>query len=397
MGHPAIDRPLRVGIVTHYWLPHMGGIEVMARDQAHALSGRGWDVTVFTSRLRRDPSEDFEGAVRIRRFRCANILETRLGVPVPLMSPSMLHALGRAARNLDVLVAHGHVYIGSVYAALVSRALRVPLVVVQSNPFVAYANPVLSSLEAQIDRTLGRIVLDGATKVIAISDFTRKFVESIAPGADVIRIYPGVELDRFFPVDQLPGRKRPLFLTVRRLVPRNGVEVLIHAWTSGDLRRYADLAVVGDGPLRAELQDVAHADASIRFMGRLSDAELPEIYRSADVFVLPTVSGEGYGLALAEALASGLPAIVTDDGAPRELVEHLENGLIVPPDDASTLAKQMKLVAVDAVLRKSLTECARTSRVEFDRQQAIGLLDTTLRQQVALHRQIPEWLRREAV
>lgn len=380
MQDPLNDRPLRVGIVTHYWLPHMGGIEVMARDQAHALADRGWDVTVFTSRLRGDPADSREGSVRVRRFRCTNILETRLGVPVPLMTPSMLRALIRAARDLDVIVAHGHVYMGTVFAILTSQLTRTPAVLVQSNPFVKYANPVLNSLQRFADKTIGKATLQRATEVVAISDFTKRYVTSVAPKARANRIYPGVDLNRFHPqpIDYVTHRSRPLFITARRLVPRNGVESLIRAWQSGGVGHHADLAVIGDGPLKAELLKLARPDPTIRFVGRLSDAELPKFYRAADVFVLPTLSGEGYGLALSEALASGLPAIVTGDGAPPELVDHLTNGLIVPTDDFAVLAKQMNRLAIDVALRESLAMRARAGRTELDQERAFESLDTLL-------------------
>lgn len=361
------DRHLRVGIVTHYWLPHMGGIEVLARDQAHALADRGWEVTVFTSRLRGDPAESQEGAVRVRRFRCTNILETRLGVPVPLMAPSMFRALVQATRDLDVIVAHGHVYIGSMYATVASRLAAIPLVVVQHNPFVDYSNPLLNTLERVADRTLGKAVFHRAAQIIAVSDFTKAFVESIVPQCPVTRIYPGVDLDSFRPPEVRVQKHRPLFLTVRRLVPRNGIEVLVRAWLSGDIGEHADLAIVGEGPLREDLDRVAGPNPSIRFLGRLPDDDLRRLYHAADVFVLPTVSGEGYGLALAEALASELPVIATDDGGARELVVDGVTGLTVPASDAGALARAMRMLALEPHLRADFSSNSRRRRTTLDR------------------------------
>jgi D-inositol-3-phosphate glycosyltransferase len=377
-----VTNRLRVGIVTHYWLPHMGGIEVLARDQAHRLADHGWDVTVFTSRLRGDQAVCSEGAVRIRRFPCVNVLESRFHVPVPLMTPTMLKRLAQAARDLDVLIAHGHVYVGSLYAALASRLVGVPLVIVQHNPFVDYG-PILNKIEALADKTLGRAVLESATRVIAVSDFTKRFVESIAPRAEVTRIHPGVDLERFFIAKEIKDGARPLFVTVRRLVPRSGVEVLIRAWVEGGLGGYADLAIAGDGPLKAALLAAARSDPSIRLVGRLSDNELAKLYQRADVFVLPTISGEGYGLALAEALASGVPAIVTDDGAPRELIEHRVDGVVVPAGDASTLAEQMILLASDGGFRATLTKNVLAGRARLDRTRSVAQMEALLRRVIS--------------
>lgn len=366
-------------MVTHYWLPHMGGVEVMAREQALALAARGWEITIFTSRLRGDSAEASDEGLRVRRFRCINSLESKLSVPVPLISPGMLGALVKSAPALDVIVAHGHVYVGSSYAALASRLTHVPFVVVQANPFVEYG-PILNRIEDMTDRTIGRAVLEHAGKVVAISDFTKQFVESIAPRAEVTRVHPGTDLKRFFPSEEVQDNARPLFVTLRRLVPRSGIEVLVRAWVDGDLGKHADLAIGGDGPLKAALIDASRTDPSIRFLGRLSDNDLPKFYRSADVFVLPTVSGEGYGLALAEALASGLPAVVTDDGAPRELVVDHVNGFLVAARDAEGLASTLRMLASDLPLRRSLAQNVITRRYQLDRERSMQQLDTIFRE-----------------
>lgn len=376
------SRKLRVGIVTHYWLPHMGGIEVMAQQQARGLADRGWEVTVFTSRLKGDPAFSTEGTIQIRRFRCTNILEKRFGVPVPIMGAGMLKTLVCSARDFDVIIAHGHVYVGSFFALLATRLRTVPLVIIQSSPFVEYSSRLLNKIQSMADQSLGSTVLQGATKVIAISDFTKRFVESIASQANVIRIHPGVDLTRFHLADQPGIATRPLFVTVRRLVPRNGVNVLVRAWLHSGLGRHADLAIVGDGPLRAELTKLAVADPSVRLLGRIPDEELADFYRSADVFVLPTVSGEGYGLSLAEALATGVPAIVTDGGAPSELVEPNLNGLTVPRGDVSSLGATMHLLATNESLRASLAEGARACRPKLDHKRSVERIDLVLRQAI---------------
>lgn len=370
----------RALVVTHYWMPHLGGIEVLARDQAHRLAEMGWDVTVLTSRLGTDRSRLADGPVTVRRFSCSNVLESRLNVPVPVMSPTMLAALLRSAGDFDVVVAHGHVYLGSCYAALAAGRTRTPLVVIQHSPFVQYGLPTLNAVERAADRTAGRWVLQRADQVVAVSDFTGEFVRDIAPRARVATIHPGVDLERFHPGETMTGtRDRPLFVTVRRLVPRMGVEVLIKAWIDEGLGRHADLAVVGDGALREDLTRMARHDRSISFVGRLSDEELPGFYRSADAFVLPTVSGEGYGLALAEALASGLPAIVTDDGGPKELIDPDHNGILVPPGDVVALGRALREMATDRALRDRLSSNARAGRGLLDRAASVLRLSDVLR------------------
>jgi glycosyltransferase involved in cell wall biosynthesis len=103
----------------------------------------------------------------------------------------------------------------------------------------------------------------------------------------------------------------PLLLSVRRLVPRMGLADLIEAvrrLREGGTRARA--AIAGEGPERAALERAvrtAGLQDEVRLLGRVPDQSLPALYRAATAFVLPTRSLEGFGLATAEALASGLP------------------------------------------------------------------------------------------
>jgi D-inositol-3-phosphate glycosyltransferase len=117
----------RVLMVTHYWPPHVGGIETVAVEQASRLAARGWEVRVMTSRLRGDGAHERHGAVPVDRFRCVNLPERMWNVPVPLVSPAMLAGLWKRAPDVDVVVAHGHVYLGTQFAAIVARLTKRPI------------------------------------------------------------------------------------------------------------------------------------------------------------------------------------------------------------------------------------------------------------------------------
>lgn len=353
---------MRIAVVTHYWAPHVGGIERVALRQALALASAGHDVTVFTSRLKGDPATSTHDGVTIRRFRCLNVLEHWASVPVPLMAPTMLAALWRFAHRDAVLIAHGHVYIGSIFSAIARRRCGSAFVVVQHNPFVDYGS-VLNRIEALVDRVIGRRVLEAARFVACVSEHTADYVRSITPRASIVVGVNGVDTATFHPLDGPPRNRpeRPYVLTVRRLVPRNGVDLLLEAWRSGELRHHAELRIVGVGPEEARLRALAEGDASVRFLGAVDEGTLAELHRGAAVFVLPTRSGEGYGLAAAEALASGVPVVSTSEGWRSEVIDHDRNGIILGRDDAEALAEALRTLLVDSGTRERLAQGARAS------------------------------------
>jgi glycosyltransferase involved in cell wall biosynthesis len=171
------------------------------------------------------------------------------------------------------------------------------------------------------------------------------------PLSKVLAIPNGIDTARFRPP---PGfdpeaKKRELLrgnyrmvTNVARLMPQKGQRYLIEAAaqltpTMPDVR----FLMVGDGALRAELEDLALAhgvaDAFV-FPGIRTD--IPEILAASDLFVLPSL-WEGLPLSLLEAMAAGCPVIATDVGGVSEVLHHQETGLLVPPADVQALAAAM--------------------------------------------------------
>jgi glycosyltransferase involved in cell wall biosynthesis len=186
-------------------------------------------------------------------------------------------------------------------------------------------------------------------------------------------IPPGVDLDRFQPGDRATARERlglPLdrrvLVTVRRLVPRMGIDVLLDALRDID----ALLVVVGSGPSRSTLE--AHAaKLGIRdrvvFAGDVEDDALPDYYRAADVAVLPSIALEGFGLAALEALACGTPVVGTDAGGLPELLLPLQSDLVVALRDASALCARLTAgLTSEAPFPDSATCRAYAERFNWD-------------------------------
>ncbi len=367
----------RLLVVTHYWEPHLGGVERVAAEQVRRLGERGWSVEVHTSRLGDDRRRERRDGAVVHRHRVVNVLESRVGVPVPVPGPGGARAVAAAVGRADVVVVHGHVYPLGALAARAARRARVPLVVVQHNPFVDYG-PVLDTLERTVDRVLGRAVLHAADEVVAVSRHTEAYVRRIAPRATTSVVGNGVDRSRFSPG---PPRDRTgpcRVFTVRRLVARNGVDVLIDAWAAAGLGDRAVLEVAGEGPERAALARRAAEVPGVRLLGRLDDDELVARYRAADVVAVPSRSGEGFGLVIAEAMACGAPVVVTDAGAPPELVTDGVDGLIVPAGDPLALGRALRRVVDDAPLRAMLTLGARRRGEGFCWESVTDSLDAVL-------------------
>jgi glycosyltransferase involved in cell wall biosynthesis len=155
----------------------------------------------------------------------------------------------------------------------------------------------------------------------------------------------------------IPGGE-PLLLWVGRLDPIKGLDVLVEATAVLNRTGPVRVAIVGEGPYRAELERLAgHAGLADRFhlLGRRDD--VPRLLKLADVFVFPSRT-EGLPNALLEAMAAGLPVVTTDAPGCRDLIAHGRTGLIVPVDDAAALAREVERVLSDADLSRRLGQAA---------------------------------------
>ena len=204
--------------------------------------------------------------------------------------------------------------------------------------------------DIQLDRSLLRWKIREAQFVRSISGYNRRFLEELYPEArgkiDVIHV--GVPL----PADIRPLPAQPRVLCVAAHKPYKGLPVLIEACRI--LRREGvpfHCDVIGDGPMRSELEAMNH-DGVVTLLGPRNEDEVARMMDEAMLFVLPSIIApdgqmEGIPVALMEALAHGRPAVTTRISGIPELVRDGENGLLVEPGDPVALARAMRTLLED--------------------------------------------------
>jgi glycosyltransferase involved in cell wall biosynthesis len=208
---------------------------------------------------------------------------------------------------------------------------------------VAYLNePITHAVDQAAVRRCERILI--------LSEYTRSLLMAdYFDQEEKIRVVSGgVDTESFCPADGMLAARsrlgldstRPLVVTIRRAEPRMGIEQLLraaHILAPDDI----NLAIVGGGLLTDELRRLSselRIDERVRFAGQVAEEELPDWYRAADLFVLPTVAYEGFGMVTVEALASGTPVVGTPVGATPELLEPLDPRLVARGSDPDSLA-----------------------------------------------------------
>jgi phosphatidyl-myo-inositol dimannoside synthase len=233
---------------------------------------------------------------------------------------------------------------------------------------------------------LGR-VLRGASEVIAAGGYPAAEAERAARQAlPVTVVPPGVDSARFAPLDDegrakaralfdLPADGR-LVVSLSRLVPRKGMDVLIEAAARlAPNRPDLTVAIGGAGRDRARLERlVARSGAPVRLLGRVPEADLPGLYGCADVYAMVCRSRwagleqEGFGIVFLEAAACGVPQVAGASGGAAEAVVDGATGVVVSrPDDAEAATRALAGLLDDPAARTAMGAAARQRAVtEFD-------------------------------
>jgi glycosyltransferase involved in cell wall biosynthesis len=312
-GSPG-TRPMTVLVVCHYYPPHVGGIEEVARAQAVGLARRGVSVTVITSSTGARPDATWtDPGVRVIRVPALNVLQ-RFGVPFPLFSPSLLRTGWNAVGRADVVHLHDTLYLSSWVIALCCWLQRTPWVVTKHVAVVAHPWHCVAWAQRLVYGTVGAFASRGAEVVFYVNTRVRDSLKSGGTAADRLAPLPnGVDLGTFTPSrsteEHVALRRRLglpadqlIVLFVGRLVHKKGYRRLVEA-AEGQTSWMAVL--VGDG-------DVVEQTSRVLPYGAQNHDTVRLLYQACDIFALPSQC-EGFPLTVQEAMASGLPVVTTND------------------------------------------------------------------------------------
>ncbi|GIW68435.1 MAG: hypothetical protein KatS3mg099_383 [Candidatus Parcubacteria bacterium] len=299
----------------------------------------------------------------------------------------------RASKGASLLYALDPFSVG-IPAMVVSRARGVPLVLRVPGDFAweqgMLRRQVADDVEAfaagawrrapwgvRVRAWLERKVAQTAALVVAPSKFVARLVEDWGVPPERVRVVPSVvrvpePSGNKAALRAVMGIEGPLFVAVGRLVPWKHFDAAVRAVRL--VRRKAPkarLIVVGDGPERAALEDLAHKEGvkdAVQFAGALPADTTHRYIEAADALVLPS-SYEGLSHTLLEAMALGTLVIASRAGGNAELVEDGKHGFLVPPGDPRALAAAMsRILALPQEARERMAAAARARVREATRE-----------------------------
>ncbi len=367
--------PLRILIVSAYAPPHLGGVEVVVAQQAATLAALGHQVTVVTSQCEAEASgtdgrtwqpRTDQGGYRVIRVPAWNGLERCWSIAVPVFGPpQLLLQLIRQSRVADVVHVHDAYHPSSVLAAFLARLLRKPLFVTQHAGIVEHGMLAVLLAQRIVYASVGRLVWRWASAVTAYNPIVQNFLlERHVPAAKIRLTCNGIDTREFCPGDAESAqatRKRyglpaeiPIVFHAGRLVPKKGSDKLLAA--SGP-----EYQVVIAGPGRIPGQVPPH----VTFLGPVDRDDLRDLYQASDIFAFPA-TGEMLTLAMQEAMACGLPAVVTADPGYASYDLDPSGIALVEPEPAELRAEFLDILGNPERQQRMQAYSRRLAKERFD-------------------------------
>lgn len=331
---------MKILTVADFFYPGVtGGASIIIYEVMRRLVERGHQVTALIREQRETPS-------CVAGMRVVSYTPPAREAFYPLSVVRCMSELRRllATHQIDLVNSH-HAFSGLAAELTLRQHREVPSVFFFHGPWHKEAMAREGTLDC--DDTLrdrlplryrlryeaDRFILRNCDRVVGLSNYMKSEAAAIFPGVtDKFHKIPGgVDTDRFRPAENRGQVRRQLglpedgllLLTVRRLSPRMGLENLVKAMASVErVRGDVTLLIGGSGELRARLEQLI-AELGLkrtRLLGYIADRDLPAYYQASDLFVMPSVALEGFGLSTLEALACGLPVLGTPVGGIPEIL-----------------------------------------------------------------------------
>lgn len=312
-----------------------------------------------------------------------------------------------ALRLLNPVLIHAHFAVDATNALALADALNVPIIATFHGGDVTVRDSVMcrsltTLLHMKRRRALGR----RASQLICVSEFIR--CAAIAKGFPENKMlvhYIGVDTLFFTPDPSI--LRQPIVLFVGRLIPKKGAEFLLMAMALVQSRlKGAELVVIGDGPLRSELQQKANElRLQVKFLGLQPQSVVRQWMNRARILSVPSVTApsgdsEGLPMVVVEAQSMGLPIVGFASAGIPEAVEHEKSGLLVPPRNHQALGLGiLRLLTEERTWSAFSLSGQQTARDKFDVEKQSHKLEMIYEEVISPKRSSPlaaEALRRKS-
>ncbi len=357
---------MKLCMVNGYFHPFTGGSEKHMYELGKRLA-RTEDISVLTSQLEGTAEYEVLEGMKVHRLPTKHYKMPLIyppPMPVTRGVQAKIEELDKA-NNFDVFNLHGRWF--RKYNSVVDYARKKKKLIVLTlhNARPLGISPAVSLFGSAYDGLQGKEVIRGVDKIISVSQALKEdIMEYGVEDSKIDVIYNGVDTGFYIPSERSFREEGfdNILLFVGRIIQQKGLEHLLDAMPLV-LKEHpgTKLLITGKGKLVPKLEDKIKKlglGNNVAFTGFVEEARLPELYSSADIFVLPSL-WETFGFVLVEAGACGVPLCGSDAGGIPEVIQDGANGLIFKKANPADTAEKLRIMLDDAALRRDMGRKSR--------------------------------------
>lgn len=370
---------MKIGIVLPYDISKGGGVQEIAKDQLEGLRRRGHDVYLVTPSPPRHDGLPKEGVIFV-------------GGSADLRSPGSTTVQVSAGLNEDIeqmLATHKFdiLHFHEPWLPMLSRQILSRSQAVNVATFHAkLPETIMMRTMARVIIPYMKTVLKHIDAFVAASDAGGEYVSTLTD-QPVAVIPVDIDLNKFkAPEEFNDDRPTKTILYVGRLEGRKGVKYLLHALkllheTHPDVK----LEILGDGVDRAKLEMLADdlELKNVEFLGYRDNAEKIKRFANADLYCSPAVFGEGFGLVLLEAMATGVPSVVGDNPGYAGVMKGMGALSLVNPRDILQFSRRLELMLYEKELRRAWRKWALKEVQQYSTEHMLDQYEEVYRRALA--------------
>ena len=384
-------KSLKIGFFTDGYLPQLDGVGENVSSLATALRRAGQQVYVIAPKHPGFKDKD-PNVFRLRSVRVYKKPEWRMALPIPEKD-------FRQAAKIPFDIVHGHA--GGPVSFLgfeIARRRNIPYVFTYHTLWNRYTHYILKGtvLTPKMTEIATKIYCNLCTLIIAPTKRVKAELRSYGVTKPVYVIPGRLDLDRFRKVAKGYLRKKlrlgkevSIILYVGRLGKEKSVDLIIKSFSLvNKVQKNTALVIAGDGPEREKLEKVAKKEGIGKktfFTGFINRDQIPLVYKDADIFVFASQT-ETQGLVVPEALASGLPCVVVNDPAFKEVIVDGDNGLLANNKPTDFSSKIIKLLESPLLRRKLGANAKKFAKANFSIEQQVEEHVEVYRKALILHK-----------
>ena len=349
---------MKIAICSDYFYPKIGGIATHIENLAKALEKRGHEVFIITKMAKFNDNTHGLNVIRIKSF-------FRSSRTLDIPNTNELEKIIKKI-NPDIIHSH-HIFSPiSLLSLSVGKKLKIKTVLTNHSIQFFYDFDYLWKPFSYILFPY-RQYINNADEIIAVSKAASSFVSHFTNKK--IKIIPnGINVDEFAPKKKEFDGESILF--VGRFVYRKGLHVLLEAMRYiVNENEKAKLTIVGTGYLNSVLKlliKTLNLQKKIFIKRNIEKNELIKLYQKSNVFAMPSIYGESFGIVLLEAMSSKTPVVATKQGGIKEIITHKKTGLLIEKNKPKKLAQNILNLLNDEKLSKKLSSNAFKEVKKYD-------------------------------